>query len=93
MRIADIHLQSSLSVVYIMLHFVAALKNEPIGSVRPPEIRIHGYCFIAARLALVAWTVALIVSSVVASNPTVCLRGSRDCKLQILDVVSSSLAL
>ena len=69
------------------------LSNEPVGMVRPPEIRIHGYCFIAARLALVSWAIALIASSIEISKATACMMGTRDCTLQILDVVGSSLAL
>lgn len=86
-------LQASISIVYIVLHFVAALGNELIGIMRPPEIQIHGYCFIPARLGLVAWMVTLIVSAIVASKPTIYLTRSRECKLQILDLVCSSLAL
>ena len=79
--------------MYVVLHFIATLKNEQVGVVRPPVVRVHGYCFIAARLALVAWAIALIASSVVVSKQNVCLRGSRDCDLQILDVVGSGFAL
>lgn len=61
--------------------------------VRPPELGIHASCFIMARLAIVGWMVALIATSVVAAKTSSCLKGSRHCKLQILDVVGSSLAL
>ena len=79
--------------MYIILHVRATLKNEPVGVVRPPEIRLHGYCFVTARLALVAWTIALVVLAVAISKLTEHLRETRDRNLQILDVVGSSLAL
>ena len=84
---------SSVSFLYILLHFLAALSNEAVGVVRPPEIRLHAFCFIVARLAFVAWMIAVIASSITVSNASTCLKGSRDCKLQVLDVVASTVAL
>ena len=77
----------------MLLHFVAACHNEPVGIVRPPELRLHAACFIVARLGLVLWIIAMIASSVVASRPNVCRNGGRDCKASLVEVVMSSLAL
>jgi hypothetical protein len=77
----------------VLLHILAACYNEPVGIVRPPELRLHAACFIAARLGLALWIMAMIASSVVASRPDVCRIGGRDYKSQMIEVVMSSLAL
>lgn len=78
---------------YILLHAVAAYHNEPIGEARPPEKKTHACCVIIARLALVSWLVAIIASAVVVGKPLICVKGSKDCRLQVLDLVASNLAL
>ncbi|PQE24194.1 s-adenosylmethionine decarboxylase proenzyme protein [Rutstroemia sp. NJR-2017a BVV2] len=83
---------SSFSVLYLLLHLIAAIKNTPVGIVRPPESRLHAYCFIVARVALVCWLASIIASSVVVSKPNVCRPGTRDCRLQTAGIVISGIA-
>lgn len=72
---------------------MAAVDNEPVGVIRPPVLRIHATCFVVARLALLAWVITMIASTVVISKSSICRKGTRDCTLQILAVVASTLAL
>lgn len=51
-------------MLYTILHGVAARKNDAVGLVRPPVIKIHGMCFIVAKVALVIWIAALICECV-----------------------------
>ncbi|PQE33757.1 S-adenosylmethionine decarboxylase proenzyme protein [Rutstroemia sp. NJR-2017a WRK4] len=83
---------SSFSVLYLLLHLIAAIKNTPVGIVRPPESRLHAYCFIVARVTLVCWLASVIASSVVVSKPNVCRPGTRDCRLQTAGIVISGIA-
>lgn len=80
---------SLLSIIYVLIHGVAAKHNEPVGLVRPPRSRLHAACFILARLALVFWMVVFFTACAVVAKPGACLTGSRTCKLQIADVVAS----
>ncbi|KAH7324038.1 hypothetical protein BKA65DRAFT_598540 [Rhexocercosporidium sp. MPI-PUGE-AT-0058] len=80
---------SSLSVVYVLIHGFAAKYNDPVGMIRPPELKLHAACFILARLALVFWMVAFITASAVVAKPKACTPGTMACKLQIADVVAS----
>ncbi|KAF5869649.1 uncharacterized protein Bfra_010846ia [Botrytis fragariae] len=80
---------SSLTLIYLLLHFSASIKNHPIGFVRPPELKLHAYSFIAARVTLVSWMLSIIVSSVVVSKSKVCVSGTTDCKVQIGGLVLS----
>ena len=77
----------------MLLHFLAACRNEPVGILRPPELRLHAACFIIAKLGLGLWIMAMIASSVAASRPDICRTGGRDCKPLLIEVVMSSLAL
>jgi hypothetical protein len=72
---------------------MAARYNEPVGVVRPPELKLHAACFILARMLLVFWFSTFIATSVVLSKPNVCMRGTSDCQLQIADIVCSIIAL
>ncbi|TVY33184.1 hypothetical protein LOCC1_G007934 [Lachnellula occidentalis] len=83
---------SSLGISYVLFHFLAAYRNEPVGIVRPPKLRLHAACFIFARIGLVLWIITMIVSSVVASRPNICGNGGRDCRTILVGVVVSSLA-
>ncbi|TGO60707.1 hypothetical protein BCON_0033g00190 [Botryotinia convoluta] len=74
---------SSLTLIYLLLHFSASIQNNPVGFVRPPELKLHAYSFIAARVTLVSWMLSIIVSSVVVSKSSVCVPGTTDCKVQI----------
>jgi hypothetical protein len=79
--------------VYVLLHSLAAIRNHPVGPTRPPESKLHASCFIVAKIALVLWIVAIAPSCILVSRPDVCLKGTIDCKLLLLDVVASSSAL
>lgn len=81
------------SFTYIILHGVAAKQNDPVGVVRPPELRLHAACFVVARIGLVMWFVAFISAVTVVSKPDVCASESGDCKMQLADVATSILAL
>ncbi|TVY18765.1 hypothetical protein LARI1_G002918 [Lachnellula arida] len=83
---------SSLGISYVLLHFIAACRNEPVGIVRPPELRLHAACFIFARLGLAVWIIVMIFSSAVASRPSICKNGGKDCRTTLVEVVMSSLA-
>ncbi|TGO27942.1 hypothetical protein BPAE_0034g00220 [Botrytis paeoniae] len=80
---------SSFTLIYLLLHFSASIKKHPIGFVRPPELKLHAYSFIAARVTLVSWMLSIIVSSVVVSKSKVCVPGTTDCKVQIGGLVLS----
>ncbi|TGO33198.1 hypothetical protein BHYA_0261g00150 [Botrytis hyacinthi] len=80
---------SSLTLIYLILHFSASIQNNPVGFVRPPELKVHAYSFIAARVTLVSWMLSIIVSSVVVSKSKVCALGTTDCKVQIGGLVLS----
>jgi hypothetical protein len=86
-------LKSFLSILYLALHAVAAKYNEPVGVVRPPELKLHAACFILARMLLVFWFSTFVAALVTLSKPHACMTGSRDCRLHVADVVSSILAL
>ena len=85
--------QSFLSITYLIFHTTAAIHNEPVGVVRPPELKLHAACFIVARLALICWFATFIAASVTLSKPKVCVEGTRNCRLQVADVVASIVAL
>ena len=72
------------------MHIAAAIRNEAVGLVRPPVSKLHNLCFIFARLAIVAWMIALITTSVVVSNASTCVRGSYRCNLEIIDLSASA---
>jgi hypothetical protein len=74
-------------------HAFAATYNEPVGVVRPPELKLHAACFILARMLVVFWFSTFIAAMVTLSKPNICMKGSRDCQLQVADVVSSIVAL
>ncbi|EMR90041.1 hypothetical protein BcDW1_1308 [Botrytis cinerea BcDW1] len=80
---------SSLTIIYLLFHFSATIKNHPVGFVRPPELKLHAYSFIVARVTLVSWMLSIIVSSVVVSKSKVCVPGTTDCKVQIGGLVLS----
>jgi hypothetical protein len=82
-----------MSFIYVILHAIAAVYNEPVGVVRPPELTIHAACFVVAKLALVFWIITFIAACTVVSRPTSCPRGPQSCKLQVADVVASNLAV
>lgn len=85
--------KSFLSMTYLIFHAFAATYNEPVGVVRPPELKLHAACFILARMLLVFWFSTFIAAMVTLSKPNICMKGSRDCQLQVADVVSSIVAL
>lgn len=85
--------QSSLTIIYLLFHFSATIKNHPVGFVRPPELKLHAYSFIVARVTLVSWMLSIIVSSVVVSKSKVCVPGTTDCKVQIGGLVLSCVGL
>ncbi|CZT50791.1 uncharacterized protein RSE6_11843 [Rhynchosporium secalis] len=80
---------SSLSTTYVLIYGLAAWYNDPVGIIRPPELKLHATCFILARLALVFWFVSFVAACAMAGKPNVCLSGTRACSLQIADVVAS----
>lgn len=86
-------MKSLFSFSYIILHGIAAYYNEPVGVIRPPEVRLHAACFIIARLVLLLWIIAMIASSVAAGKSHVCKVGGSDCKIQIVDVFMAVLAM
>lgn len=85
--------QSGLSFVYILLHAIAACSNDPVGETRPPECKIHACCFIVAKISLMLWIIAIIVCAVVVGKPGLCERDVKDCRLHVLELVTSNLAL
>lgn len=60
---------------------------------RPPQSSLHGSCFVAARCALALWTLTLIITAIVVSEPKECVPGTWDCRLQIADMVASSVGI
>jgi len=82
-----------MSIIYIIFHGVAAKYNDPVGVVRPPEMKLQAACFILARLAMICWLIAIIVACVVVSKPKMCMRGTQTCKLQVAEIVAFVLAL
>jgi hypothetical protein len=83
-----------ISYAYLILHGVAAKYNDPVGIVRPPELRLHAACFVIARIGLVMWFVAFISAVTVIAKPEVCASESGlDCSMQLADVVASISAL
>ncbi|KAF7940641.1 uncharacterized protein EAE97_006827 [Botrytis byssoidea] len=84
---------SSLTLIYLILHFSASIQNNPVGFVRPPELKLHACSFITARVTLVSWMLSIIVSSVVVSKSKVCVPGTTDCKVQIGGLVLSCIGL
>ncbi|KAF7882638.1 uncharacterized protein EAF02_006001 [Botrytis sinoallii] len=80
---------SSLTLIYLILHISASIQNNPVGFVRPPELKLHAYSFITARGTLVSWMLSIIVSSVVVSKSKVCVPETTDCKVQIGGLVLS----
>lgn len=82
-----------MSIIYVLIHGVAAKYNDPVGLIRPPELKLHAACFILARLALVFWMVAFITACVVVSKPNACMSGTLACRLQIANVVASIVGL
>ncbi|PVH76528.1 hypothetical protein DL98DRAFT_574314 [Cadophora sp. DSE1049] len=80
---------SLMSIIYVLVHGVAAKYNDPVGMVRPPELKLHAACFILARLALVFWMVVFFTACAVVSKAKACMSGSQACKLQIADIVAS----
>ncbi|PMD21661.1 hypothetical protein NA56DRAFT_658739 [Hyaloscypha hepaticicola] len=84
---------SFLSITYLIFHAFAATYNEPVGVVRPPELKLHAACFILARMLLPFWFSTFIAAMITLSKPNLCMKGSRDCHLQVADVVSSIMAL
>ncbi|ESZ98575.1 hypothetical protein SBOR_1025 [Sclerotinia borealis F-4128] len=75
------------TLLYLILHITASIQNAPVGFVRPPELAVHAYSFIVARITLVCWMISIIVSSIIISKPKVCRLGTRDCRLQIGEIV------
>ncbi|KAJ8057919.1 hypothetical protein OCU04_013100 [Sclerotinia nivalis] len=47
----------SFTTLYLILHLTSSIQNAPVGYVRPPELKIHGYSFIAARVTLIGGVV------------------------------------
>ncbi|KAK0130255.1 hypothetical protein ONS96_000778 [Cadophora gregata f. sp. sojae] len=86
---AFVLIASLVSIIYIIVHGVAAKSNDQVGAVRPPQLKLHAACFILARLALVSWVVAFFTACAVASKSTACTSGTHKCKLQIADIVAS----
>lgn len=67
-----------------------------MGVVRPPELRLHGACFVVARLGLIAWFAGFIGSCVVLSKSGICVVGKGGeivCRTRVLGVVVSGLGL
>ncbi|QSZ34516.1 hypothetical protein DSL72_006110 [Monilinia vaccinii-corymbosi] len=62
---------STFSLLYLILHFIASIKNEAVGFVRPPESKVHAYAFIVARITLVCWMLSIITTSVIVSKPKI----------------------
>ncbi|KAH8592824.1 hypothetical protein B0O99DRAFT_689374 [Bisporella sp. PMI_857] len=83
---------SLISIIYIAFHIRAADSNEPVGTVRPPVIRVHAMCFIVARVALLFWLITIVLSCIVVAKPSLCLVGSNTCKLQIGGLVAATFA-
>jgi len=86
-------LQAVLSILYLTFHAIAAKYNEPVGVVRPPELRLHAACFILARIVIIFWFSTFIAASVMLSKAKACTTGTRGCHLRIADVVASMVAL
>ncbi|KAL2062895.1 hypothetical protein VTL71DRAFT_5967 [Oculimacula yallundae] len=80
---------SLLSIIYVLVHGFAAKYNDPVGMIRPPELKLHATCFILARLVLIFWFVEFVTACAVVSKPDNCLSGRKACSLQIADVISS----
>ncbi|CAG8956375.1 hypothetical protein HYFRA_00003757 [Hymenoscyphus fraxineus] len=89
---ASILAASSCSILYLLLHLFAMFQNEPVGVVRPPVVRVHGYCFVIARIALVMWMVAITISSVALSREKTCTAEYEDCTPSIIAVIVSNCA-
>ncbi|KAL3423140.1 hypothetical protein PVAG01_04887 [Phlyctema vagabunda] len=87
-----IAIASSISFLYIFLHCIAAVRNLPVGTSRPPKHKIHAFSFIFARLAIVAWIVSLIISIAVLSKQSTCENGGLVCRLEVVDVVICAIA-
>ncbi|CAG8979431.1 hypothetical protein HYALB_00013439 [Hymenoscyphus albidus] len=82
--------QHSMSVGAAQASILAA--NEPVGVVRPPVVRVHGYCFVIARIALVMWMIAITISSVALSREKTCTAEYEDCTPSIIAVIVSNCA-
>ncbi|KAH8649631.1 hypothetical protein BGZ60DRAFT_550991 [Tricladium varicosporioides] len=87
---------SVFSISYGIVHGVCAKYNDPVGVVRPPVLKSHAACFILARIVLVLWILAMILSCVAVSRPTVCKIGNgfdgADCRPEVIGVVISNIA-
>ncbi|KAF7866789.1 hypothetical protein EAF04_005631 [Stromatinia cepivora] len=81
----------SFTTLYLILHLTSSIQNAPVGYVRPPELKIHAYSFIVARVTLVCWMISLIISSILVSKPKVCVPGTKECFVQIGGVVISAI--
>ncbi|CAD6449799.1 998e35d2-b54b-40c9-958a-ed63440988dd [Sclerotinia trifoliorum] len=79
------------TTLYLILHLTNSIQNAPIGFVRPPELKLHGYSFVVARVTLVCWMISLIISSIIVSKAKVCVPGSHECLVQIGGVVISAI--
>jgi hypothetical protein len=87
--LADIS-QSIISILYTVLYLLTTLQsNHPGEFLR----KIRALCFKIACLAMIFWGVTTIASCVVISKPSLCLKGNRDCNLQIAAIVESGLAV
>ncbi|KAG9233935.1 hypothetical protein BJ875DRAFT_441769 [Amylocarpus encephaloides] len=86
----SILLAASCSIFYLALHLTAAYHNEAIGLVRPPVMRLHGACFVTARIVFVLWIISIVISSVALSRMNVCPARSPGCKAEVIGVTISS---
>lgn len=81
-----------ISIIYVVLHGIAAKYNDPVSEVRPLDRKLHAVCFILARLALVCWMIDLVATCVMVARPDAGqARNAR--RTQIAELVASIIGL
>ena len=81
-----------MTIVYIGFHITAVVGNE-LGDARSPLLRIQWICFLLARVGVFCWVIVMITFAAIASKRSVSGVINQECRLQIIGVIGSSLAL
>jgi hypothetical protein len=85
--------KSICSIAYILVHIVAAYRNQAVGIIRPPVLKLHGACFITARIDFVLWMITLIMTSITLSQRTGNTKADQNLRVESVGVVMSCFAL
>ncbi|EPE33808.1 hypothetical protein GLAREA_06821 [Glarea lozoyensis ATCC 20868] len=86
---ASVLTSSICTIAYILVHVVAAYRNQAVGIIRPPVLKLHGACFIIARINFVLWMITLVLTCVTLSQRAGDTKDRQNLRVESVGVVMS----